>query len=132
MAGRPPDALQELSTGRLGVTGYRTGGFRIGTQWYNGNVLLLPQGVTAWSAPSAEAIDLDSLVPIRKVEPPAEILLIGVGERPMLLPAELRLALKAWGIAVEAMPTSAACRTFNVLLAEERRVVAALFAIEES
>lgn len=131
MAGRP-DALQELPTGRLGVTGYRAGGFRIGTQWYNGNVLLLPQGVTAWSVQSAEAIDLDSLQPIREVEPPAEILLIGVGERPLLLPTELRLALKAWGIAVEAMPTSAACRTFNVLLAEERRVVAALFAIEDS
>lgn len=126
-----PDALQELSTGRLGVTGYRGGGFRIGTQWYNGHVLLLPQGVQAWSVQSAEAIDLDSLLPVRAVEPPAEILLIGVGERPLLLPAELRLALKAWGVAVEAMPTSAACRTFNVLLAEERRVVAALLAVED-
>ncbi|HRY25851.1 MAG: Mth938-like domain-containing protein [Geminicoccaceae bacterium] len=130
MAGRP-DALQELSTGRLGVTGYRAGGFRIGAQWYNGHVLLLPRGVTAWPVQSAEAIDLDSLLPIREVEPPAEILLIGVGERPLLLPGELRLALKAWGLAVEAMPTSAACRTFNVLLAEERRVVAALLAIED-
>ena len=74
---------------------------------------------------------LDSLGPIREVEPPAEILLIGVGERPMLLPPALRVALKAWGLAVEAMPTSAACRTFNVLLAEERRVVAALLAIED-
>lgn len=129
-AGRP-EALQELSAGRLGVTGYRGGGFRVGTRWYDGHVLLLPQGVQAWAVQSAETIDLDSLLPIREVEPPPEILLIGVGERPLLLPAELRLALKAWGVAVEAMPTSAACRTFNVLLAEERRVVAALLAIED-
>ncbi|MEZ5862426.1 MAG: Mth938-like domain-containing protein [Geminicoccaceae bacterium] len=126
-----PDALQEMPTGRLGVTGYRPGGFRIGTQWYNGHVLLLPQGVTAWPVQAGDAFTLDSLGPIREVEPPAEILLIGVGERPMLLPPALRVALKAWGLAVEAMPTSAACRTFNVLLAEERRVVAALLAIEE-
>lgn len=129
-AGRP-EALQKLSAGRLGVTGYRGGGFRVGTRWYDGHVLLLPQGVQAWAVQSAETIDLDSLLPIREVEPPPEILLIGVGERPLLLPAELRLALKAWGVAVEAMPTSAACRTFNVLLAEERRVVAALLAIED-
>ena len=41
-------------------------------------------------------------------------------------PAALRAALKAHGIAVEAMDTGAACRTYNVLLAEDRRVAAAL------
>jgi uncharacterized protein len=42
-----------------------------------------------------------------------------------LAPA-LRLALKARGIAIEAMETGAACRTYNVLLAEDRRIAAAL------
>lgn len=124
-----PDILREMTAGRLGVTGYRAGGFRIGTEWHEGNILLLPQGVATWQIRSTATIELASLQPVREVEPHAEILLIGVGERPMLLPEELRLALKGWGLAAEAMPTSAACRTFNVLLAEERRVVAALMAI---
>ncbi len=128
MSGRP-DTLREMTTGRLGVTGYRAGGFRIGTEWHEGNILLLPQGVATWEVDKGAAIELGGLAPIRKVEPPPEILLIGVGERPLLLPEALRLALKGWGLAAEAMPTSAACRTFNVLLAEERRVVAALMAI---
>ena len=125
-----PDVLQEISTGRMGVTGYRAGGFRIGPAWHEGHILLLPRGVAPWPVRSAHAIELAGLLAIREVDPPAEILLIGMGERPMLLPAELRLALKGWGLAVEAMSTAAACRTFNVLVGEERRVVAALLAIE--
>jgi uncharacterized protein len=46
-----------------------------------------------------------------------------------MVPAELRQALKDHGIAVEAMDTGAACRTFNVLLTEDRRVAAALIAL---
>jgi uncharacterized protein len=56
-------------------------------------------------------------------------LILGLGPRFLMVPAELRQALKGHGIAVEAMDTGAACRTFNVLLAEDRRVAAALIAL---
>ena len=55
-----------------------------------------------------------------------ELLLLGLGRRMVPVPAAVRAALKADGIAIEAMDTGAACRTYNVLLAEERRVAAAL------
>ncbi len=46
-----------------------------------------------------------------------------------LLPPALRQAVRAWGPVVEAMATPAACRTYNLLLAEGRRVAAALIAL---
>ncbi len=70
-----------------------------------------------------------SLEPIRAAEPAVEILMLGCGGRFAMVPAELRQALRAEGIALEAMDTGAACRTYNVLLAEDRRVAAALIAL---
>ncbi len=58
-----------------------------------------------------------------------EILLLGCGRRMGILPPALRQGLRASGIVVDAMDTGAACRTYNVLLAEERRVAAALIGI---
>jgi uncharacterized protein len=124
----PLAKLEETPPGRLGVTGYRSGAFRIGTVWHEGHLLLLPEGVVGWSVAAGE-LTLDSFRPIRSVEPAPEILLLGLGERAPLLAPELRAALAGWGLAVEAMPTPSACRTFNLLLAEERRVVAALIAM---
>src|SRR5690242_10366046 len=55
-----------------------------------------------------------------------EILILGTGARMAPVPSAIRLALKRAGIAVEPMDTGAACRTYNVLVAEDRRVAAAL------
>lgn len=55
-----------------------------------------------------------------------EVVLVGTGDRFRLLPREFLAPLQAVGIGVEVMDTPAACRTFNVLLAEGRKVVAAL------
>ena len=64
----------------------------------------------------------------RSAAPAIEILLLGCGAAFGQPTAELRAALRAHGIVTEAMDTRAACRTFNVLLAEDRRVAAALIA----
>jgi uncharacterized protein len=125
----PLDFIEETPPGRLGITGYRSGGFRIGTDWHQGDLLLLPDSVVGWSLAPGGPLTLESLAALRDVEPPAEILLLGLGERAPLLPFSLRRELSAWGLSVEAMPTPSACRTFNLLLAEDRRVVAALVAM---
>ncbi len=121
--------IEETPPGRLGVTGYRPGAFRIGTDWREGNLLLLPDRVVDWSVSDATQLTAESLAAVRGLEPAAEILLIGLGERAPLLPFALRKELSAWGLSVEAMPTPSACRTFNLLLAEDRRVVAGLVAM---
>lgn len=125
----PLDRLEETELGRQGVTGYRPGGFRIGSTWHEGHLLLLPDRVVSWNIASPDALGEKSLEALRAIEPPADILLLGLGAKAPLLPFELRRTLGTLGLSVEAMPTPSACRTFNVLLAEERRVVAALFAM---
>ena len=111
------------------VQSYRAGGFTIGGTRHQGSVLVLPDVTRPWPAESPEQIALDTLAPILDAEPAVEILVVGLGGRFAMVPAELRAALKARGIVVESMDTRAACRTFNVLLAEDRRVAAALIAI---
>lgn len=132
MAG-PLDRLNETDVGhqggRQGVTGYRPGGFRIGKTWHEGHLLLLPASVASWPIGSIDELSEASLVVLRDVQPPADILLLGMGATASLVSPELRRTLGSWGLSVEPMTTPAACRTFNLLLAEERRVVAALFAM---
>jgi len=82
----------------------------------------------AWSVTAAEDVTIDALEPILSAE--ASLLVVGCGERFRPPPKGLRAALKERGLALEWMDTGAACRTFNVLLAEERGAVAALIAIE--
>jgi uncharacterized protein len=60
---------------------------------------------------------------------PVDILLIGCGTGPAPVPAPLRAGLKSAGMSLEWMDTGAACRTFNILLAEQRRIAAALIAV---
>lgn len=62
-------------------------------------------------------------------DPPVEILLVGCGKRLVPLAPALKAALRERGIGADPMDTGAACRTYNVLMAEGRRVAAALLAV---
>lgn len=85
----------------------------------------LPWPVTEW-----EQISLETLAPVLQRANEARILLIGCGPSFVLPPQGLKTALKKdHGIVLEWMDTGAACRTFNVLLIEERAVAAALIAV---
>jgi len=59
-------------------------------------------------------------------DPAIELLLVGCGSKTVFIPENLRAELKSSDIVVETMDTGAACRTFNVLISEDRRVAAAL------
>jgi uncharacterized protein len=82
-----------------------------------------------WPVGDFQAIEPGTLAPILDGDAPPEVLLIGCGDRMALLPRETRQALRDAGPAVDVMATAAACRTFNVLVAEQRRVAAALIAV---
>ena len=58
-----------------------------------------------------------------------DLLLIGCGAESVLLPRALRESIRAYGVGLEVLDTGAACRTFNLLLPESRRVAAALIAV---
>ena len=111
------------------IQGYDEGGFRIAGTRHAGSVLVLPEQTLAWPVAAPEEVTAESLAPVRTADPAIEILVLGCGARFVPVPARLRAALRADGIVVEAMATGAACRTYNLLLAENRRVAAALIAL---
>jgi uncharacterized protein len=113
------------------IEAYGAGGFRVDGEAFRGSVIVLPDGVVPWSVDDIAAVTLESLEPVIAAAGEVEILLIGSGARFGLVAPALRGALHARGLAADAMDTGAACRTYNVLRAEGRRVAAALIAVGE-
>ena len=108
---------------------YGPGRFTISGEVFAGPVLVTPTAVQPWTGkPLAEWTEAD-LAPLFAVRPAIEILLIGTGSEMMPIPAPLRALLRARGIGCDGMDTGAACRTYNILLAEARRVAAVLVAV---
>jgi len=111
------------------IDSYGPGRFRIAGIIHEGSVLVLPDRTVAWAAKAVDELTVADFVEIVAADPSCEILLLGCGERMRLPPQALRIELRGHGIAIDPMDTGAACRTFNVLLAEGRRVAAALIAL---
>ena len=123
------DFTADLPAARQLIQGYRPGGFTIGGARHQGSVLVLPERTRRWEVERFADLTLESLAPLAAHEPPVEILILGCGARFAMVSGAFRAALRAQGMAVESMDTRAACRTYNVLLAEDRRVAAALIAL---
>jgi uncharacterized protein len=111
------------------IDAYGGGGFRVDGESFRGSLIVLPERVVAWNVGEIAAISLESLQPVIDLAGEVEILLIGTGARFSLVSQVLRHALKERGVAADAMDTGAACRTYNILRAEGRRVAAALIAV---
>jgi uncharacterized protein len=107
------------------VQGFAGGGFTVDGQTYQG-VMLTPERALGWEAPPLAELTADALEPVLALEPPPEFLILGTGAATAFPPPALRRALEARGIGVEAMDSRAAARTWGVLRAEERWIVAAI------
>jgi len=83
-----------------------------------------------WDVESFEDLSSIHFSAIVQASENVDILLLGCGPSMLLVHTQIRDALKAAAITIEAMDTGAACRTYNVLLTEERRVAAALFPVD--
>ncbi len=108
------------------IRSYGPGRFLISDREWRQPVLVAPLSTTAWNVARAEDLTLESLEPLRAAPLPTEILVLGCGVRAIFVPPGLRASLKAAGLALEVVDTGSACRIYNVLLAESRRVAAAL------
>lgn len=108
------------------IRSYGPGRFLISDREWRSAVLVTPFSTSAWNVARAEDLTLESLAALKAAPAPAEILVLGCGRRAIFVPADLRAALKAAGLALEVVDTGSACRIYNVLLAESRRVAAAL------
>ena len=123
------DITPLVPAGRQVIEAYGNGGFVIAGTRYIGSVIVFSERTLAWTAAAAADVTELGLAPLFETGAPAEILVVGCGPRFVPAPSVLRPAFKARGVTLEWMDTGAACRTFNVLLAEGRPVAAALIAV---
>jgi uncharacterized protein len=112
------------------IDAYGNGGFRFGGMSHRGSLMCLPDGIWAWPVKYVSALDLAALEPVFARGGGLDVFLIGAGGDPWPLPDRLRARFRELSIAVDSMPTGAAVRTYNILLAENRRVGAGLIAVE--
>ena len=116
--------------GRAPIDAYGNGGFRFAEMSHRGSILCLPSGIYAWPPTHPGDIDPAALAPVLAEKEALGVLLLGTGRRQQMAVGEVRRALVEAGIALEVMDTGAACRTYNVLLAEGRAAGAALLAVD--
>ena len=115
--------LTEVTYGSaLAIEGYGPGFFRVGNHLLRGPSLITPWDAGPWGGVNDSATVLTLLGKI-------DVLLVGTGTEVAHLPAAFRDAVEAAGIGVEAMSSPAACRTYNVLLGEGRRIAAAVLPV---
>ncbi len=116
--------------GAAQIESYGLGGFRFGGMSHRGSLLGLPSGMWAWGAVAPADIDEAALARVFDEAARIDILLIGTGMSLVPIPERLRWRLRDLGISADPMSTGNALRTWNVLLAEGRRVAAALLAVD--
>ena len=112
--------------GRNLFTGYGEGYVSVNDRRYQGNLVVAPDhDVSMWNAESFDALTPAHFEALLELKP--EIVILGTGERLRFPRPEVTRALAEAAVGFEAMDTRAACRTYNVLMAEGRAVVAAIF-----
>jgi uncharacterized protein len=112
------------------IDAYGSGGFRFAGMSHKGSIIVTVGGVHAWAATRLEEIVAGTLGPVFDAPKGSiDLLLVGTGLDLVPLGEPLRQRLKQAGIKFDPMSTGAAARTYNILIAEGRRVAAALLAV---
>lgn len=112
-------------TDALPVDGYGPGFFRIGGEAHDAPLTVMPSGIAAWTG-------YDDPAPIVALAGQIDVCLVGTGSEIAHVPESFRATLEDAGIGVEFMASPQACRTYNVLLGEGRRVGLALMPVGEA
>jgi uncharacterized protein len=108
------------------IRSYSSEELRIGEHSVRSSCVVMADALIAdWPPATLDDLQVGHLEPILELRP--ELVLLGTGARQRFAPAHIRNAFAARGIGVESMDLGAACRTFNILVQEDRRVAAALF-----
>ena len=106
------------------ITGYGEDHVMVNGQRHEASLVILPEKIIPWPAQGFDTLSPENFAFLKNLG--AEIVLLGTGARQRFPHPRLTAALTAAGIGVEVMDLKAACRTFNILVAEERKVAAAL------
>jgi uncharacterized protein len=107
------------------ITGYGDGWVAVNTQRYERSLIVLPERVIEdWDATDFDSLTVAHFERIAELKP--EVVLLGTGKTHRFIHPRLTAPLTAIGVSVECMDTAAACRTYNILMAEGRHVATAL------
>lgn len=118
--------LEQHFPGQPPIDAYGNNGFRFADMSHRGGLLFLPSGVYGWAIDDIVTAEPDTFAAVIDPSQAIEVLLIGTGIAHQPLPDDVTKALVEAKLGYEIMSTGAAARTYNVLLAEHRRVAAAL------
>ena len=111
------------------IEAYGNGGFAFAEMSHRGSLLCLPDGMWAWPVTRPEDVDKYSLQRVFDAAESIDTLIVGSGSGVWRPPSDLRQALRAVSIVLDAMQTGPAIRTYNIMMGERRRVAAALIAV---
>lgn len=106
------------------------GGIRVNDEVYNRSIIMTPDDLLEWPVGSPAELTKENLETVLELQP--EVLILGTGSRQVFPASELTQAVLSRGIGLEVMTTAAACRTFNVIAGDNRKVVAALIWEDQS
>jgi uncharacterized protein len=106
------------------ITGYGEGYVMVNGERRSSSMVVMPDRVEDWPAAGFDSLTSDDFVYLKQLG--AEIVLLGTGQRQRFPHPRLTAELAQAGIGLEVMDLQAACRTYNILVAEERKVAAAL------
>jgi uncharacterized protein len=116
--------------GRAPIEAYGNGGFRFADMSHRGSLLCLPSGIYGWEPADPLGLVAEDFARVLAEAQEIQILLVGTGSELRPLPKTLREVFRGQKISADPMSTGAAVRTYNVLLAEDRAVAAALIAVD--
>lgn len=113
------------AVGKNAITGYGEGYVLVNRTRYERTLVVLPDRlITDWPATTFGALSADHLAALLPLN--ADIVLLGTGATLQFPPADVMAPLMRAGVGYEVMDVQAACRTYNILVSEERKVAAAL------
>lgn len=126
---RPIEVRNAHFPGRAPIDAYGNGGFRFAGMSHRGSLLLLPSGIYGWDREEGESLRAEDFERVLAEAGDIEVILVGTGANIRPLAADIKAALRSHDISSDPMSTGAAVRTYNIMLAEERPVAAALIAV---
>jgi uncharacterized protein len=123
------DITPLVPAGRQMIDSYGGGRFTVSGAVHEGSIIVFPDRTLAWPVADIADVTLGNLEPILALRDIVEVVLLGCGAKLTQVTPGVRQQFRRFGLNIELMDTGAACRTYNVLAAEDRRVVAALIAV---
>jgi uncharacterized protein len=125
-----PKPYSGFHPGRAPIDAYGNGGFRFAGMSHRGSLLIVPDGIEAWPVVTLDELTPELCAPLLRALKPAGFVLLGTGLEHRLPAEPIRKLFAEARIGLEPMSTGAACRTYNVLLAEGRDFGAGLIAVD--